>query len=64
MKKLNKNELSELKGGVVTGRPGDANNNNSTAGCYCIYNNNSVTTNTNSTDGCKCVCSLSTDITR
>jgi len=58
MKKLNLNELNELKGGVSNlTATGDVKNNNSVASCYCIYRNSSATSNSNTADGCKCTCS-------
>jgi len=58
MKKLNLNELNELKGGVSNlTATGDVKNSNSITGCNCVYNDNSAVSNDNGIAGCICTCS-------
>jgi len=48
---LTKYELNKIMAGS-----GDVNNKNSTFGCTCTYNNNSVINNNNTVTACECLC--------
>ena len=58
MKKLTKQDLSELLGGTIllASVAGDAVNKNTVAGCRCYYNDKPSATNQNTVDFCMCQC--------
>jgi len=61
MKKLNLNELNELKGGVSNlTATGDVKNTNNVSGCLCTFLDNSEVLNSNTVTSCKCSCRTTT----